>query len=1072
MAFAKLYFPALVQHVSIEGRAHYYSVRPLFLPYPLIINRQYEQAMSLFRKEVRQAFKGFVLEKDNSELLLWLMFHPTIQQTQFLVSGTVGGKEITGQYTAAFFSLQELQFACLPALRSYMFIVDPNISKEVQVNKAVKKVLTAISDEEGADFEPKAFHSKKKEWIASISITVRVQDLPFKFNRDNSADLFARLRAVSNFDGATELEKAAQELNARYPSELNRAYFRDDKVASLYHLLFKEGKTPIVIIGHEGVGRHTLVHETLWRYQQWSEAGNNDYVQRIWHLDPNRIISGMSYVGMWQRRLEAILQYAEHPDEDNQHSDKILIDNPVALLRIGKSANNAMTLSDAIRPYLEKRRLQFILIATPGEWGIMQEKDQRFCDLFQVISLEEPDYITAVSMILAFRRRLEQTNGANFTMPAIHELLNFHRRFLRNKPLPGGVATFMQSISDEHRYSTIDVEEVRIAFKAYSGLLESFLDPGQILDQDELSRTLERQLVGQPQAVAALSDVIHLAKAKLNDITRPITTLLFVGPTGVGKTQAAKVLSRYLFGHEDALLRFDMNEYSDPAAISRLTGDFHNPEGLLTGQIKYRPFGILLLDEIEKAHPNVLDLLLQVLDDARLTDNLGQTIDFSNLIILMTSNLGAVEIGAQISLGASIDSASIYRKAIEREFRPEFVNRIDDIIIFNKLNLEHIQGIARMQIQELLRRDGFVRRTTMLNISQSALDWVAGRGFDPRQGGRALRRQIENDLTTLSAEQLLTLNTEQPIILNITLDNDRLIPRITALGVVKAVDNNWLPQLPDFKHERDFYTKLLQQIQRLAVKIRNLEDHRHDQILTVGEEVDWLYFHFKNRLSELEEHINNRVLSTKGVQHSTPLRLKADALGAGGNHLIALLFQRETLKAIHEQYQYGTIQFDGLQSTMIGDFLDVAFLQMTGSYFFRGQADRVAIRFRSYITGLGDNEISFLMDKYESLLQSLDIQYQRIDEQKTLIAENYGLLAMLEGEAGVHLFYLSHQHPLPINVTVTKLGDEEDEAMPNVIVRLYDGARTLTDLRTGFVNAFNISPQELKLLVYAAMAAT
>lgn len=1067
MAFAKLYFPVLVQHVSVEGGAHY-AVRPLFLPQPLIINRQYEQAMSLFRKEVRQLFKGFILQQNNSELLLWLMFHPAIQQEQHRVTATIGGKEVNGPFNVILFSVQQLLFACLPALQNYMFIIDPDNDKSTQIAKAVKKALSALKEEEDDGFQPETYYAKKKEWISSVSMTIRIQDLPFKFNRSTQADFFARLREISAFDGATELDKTAQELNARYPSELNRGYFRDAKVAALYHLLFKESKTPVAIVGPEGVGRHTLLHEALWRYQKWAETNNIPYIQRIWHLDPNRIVSGMSYVGMWQRRLESILQYVEQPEEEAGHSDKLFIDNPVALLRIGKSSNNQMTLSDAIRPYLEKRRLQLILVATPGEWGIMQEKDQRFCDLFQVMTLEEPDYITAVSMILAFRRRLEQTNGTIFSMQAIQELLNFHRRFLRNKPLPGGVATFLQSISDQYPFRNVDADEVRSAFKAYSGLEESFLDPGQILEQGEVSNLLERELVGQPQAVAALANIIHLAKAKLNDNTRPISTLLFVGPTGVGKTQAAKVLSRYLFGHDGALLRFDMNEYSDPAAVSRLTGDFHNPEGLLTGQIKYRPFGVLLFDEIEKAHPRVRDLLLQVLDDARLTDSQGRTIDFSNLIILMTSNLGAGEITSHISFSSAPDTASIYRKAVERAFRPEFVNRLDDIIIFNPLQLNHIQGIARMQIQELLQRDGFVRRTTMLNISKEALDWVASRGFDSRQGGRALRRQIESDLTTLSAEQLLASNTQQPILLDIGLEGDRLIPRITSLGFVAANKHAWLPQLPDYKQEKEFYSQLLQKIKRLSSKIRSSEAHNQDRIVTGEGEVDWQYFHFKNRLSELEERLNNRVLSISDALRAAPLRLKTGSLGSR-NHLVDWLFQRDSLKELNDQYQYGAVQFDGIQSAMMSDFLDVAYVQTASEGFFQRRVDRIALQFRSCITDLGASEIAYLMDKYEALLRLLDIQYQRKEKEGIIIAESYGLLHLLSGEAGIHLFYLSHQHPLPVSVAINTPDDESRKIVRHEIIRLYDGARTLTDLRTGFVNAINITPQELKLLVYAGI---
>ncbi len=238
--------------------------------------------------------------------------------------------------------------------------------------------------------------------------------------------------------------------------------------------------------------------------------------------------------------------------------------------------------------------------------------------------------------------------------------------------------------------------------------------------------SLGGELIGQQEAIEALSDFVHLIKAKLCDPGKPLGSLFFIGPTGVGKTHAAKVLCEYIMGDEKQLMRFDMNEYVDEWALQRLIGDKDQPEGLLTGKVRYQPFGVLLFDEIEKAHPLIHDLLLQVLYDGRLTDSLGQTTDFTNTIIIMTSNLGAEKVASQ--LGFEIkgkDDSSIYRSAIEDFFRPEFVNRIDKIIAFQPLQKDQIRSIARLQIKELLQRDGFLRRNTILNISHEALGWVA-----------------------------------------------------------------------------------------------------------------------------------------------------------------------------------------------------------------------------------------------------------------------------------------------------------------------------------------------------------
>ena len=253
------------------------------------------------------------------------------------------------------------------------------------------------------------------------------------------------------------------------------------------------------------------------------------------------------------------------------------------------------------------------------------------------------------------------------------------------------------------------------------------------------------------------------------------------------------------------MMRFDMNEYIDGGAVHRLIGDEHNPEGHLTGKVRYQPYGIVLFDEIEKAHPRVHDLLLQVLDDGRLTDSLGKTVDFTGTIIIMTSNVGARAASAQVGFDTGQrDDSSVYRKAVENRFRPEFINRIDRIVIFESLQLEHILSIARLQIKELLKRDGFVRRTTILNISSDALEWVARRGYDEKMGGRALKRQIEKDLTTLSAEQLITTHTDNPIIFDILFEDQKLVPKITPLAFCDALGEGWMPELPEISRGKRF----------------------------------------------------------------------------------------------------------------------------------------------------------------------------------------------------------------------------------------------------------------------------
>ncbi|MCB9050724.1 MAG: ATP-dependent Clp protease ATP-binding subunit [Lewinellaceae bacterium] len=829
-----------------------------------------------------------------------------------------------------------------------------------------------------------------------------------------------------------------------------------------------------------------MIHEVIWRYESGYYEPKKGRTQRIWQIDPTRIISGMSIVGMWQKRFESIISYVQHPAEGSKTSDKILIDNPVALLRIGKSAQNNMSLSDVLRPYLEKRQIQAIILATPEEWKVVQEKGRRFAGLFQAVRLNEPSMETAIRIILKNRRLLERENNTSITIQAVQQLLAIQRNYLKNKPLPGSVMKLMRQLAVKYRYRSANAPEVREEFKAFSGLEERIFDSSRQFQEGEVRDHIAQELVGQAKAADALTNVIHIIKAKLADKSKPLASFLFIGPTGVGKTQAAKVVCKYLMGDEKHLMRFDMNEYIDAGAVQRLIGDDFNPEGQLTGTVRYRPFGILLLDEIEKAHPLVHDLLLQVLDDGRLTDSLGRTVDFTNTIIIMTSNVGAQQ--ANVRLGYQPDTedeGAVYRRAVENEFRPEFVNRIDQIIIFNPLELSHILGIARLQIKELLQRDGFVRRTTILNISKEALEWVAKRGFDSRMGGRALKRQIERDLTSLSAEQLISTQIDTPILFDVLLQDEQLTPKIRPLQFVQPVEDDWLPALPDETRGRRFYNQLLNALEKIRRQLEayeeKMEAHADPLVFADGKAssgMGWEYYHFKGRVEETREALNNISLGFRDRNYkygpAIPLRLKPVSLvprkdwSAKGirENIKDRLFQQEGIREIREAYQFGTAPFDSIKTEFIGNYLEVAFLQLQLRGVLAGKPQKGSLRIGSYITGMGHWETGFLLDKYSELLQLLDIPHKVNKNLGLIDIETFSLHDLFSGEVGIHLFYLGQRSPIPIHVS---LGSPEKDKNAYRIVRIYDGRDTLTDLRTGFSNAVNIAGSEFKLLLYAGI---
>jgi ATP-dependent Clp protease ATP-binding subunit ClpC len=692
----------------------------------------------------------------------------------------------------------------------------------------------------------------------------------------------------------------------------------------------------------------------------------------------------------------------------------------------------------------------------------------------------------AVQIIIEKRRQLERNNYNQIKIQAIEQLLTIQRNYLRNKPLPGSVIRLLEQLAVKHRYGIVDAPEVREEFRNFSGLQEHIFDAAEPLNPEAIQGTLGQQLVGQPEAVRALADVVHLVKAKLNHPRRPLSSFLFIGPTGVGKTQAAKVLCNYLMGSEKQLLRFDMNEYIDSSSLQRLIGDYYNPEGQLTGAVRYRPFSIVLLDEIEKAHPLVRDLLLQLLDDGRLTDSLGRTIDFTNTIIIMTSNVGAREAGTQLGFTHSDQSqAHAYRRAMEQQFRPEFINRIDHTIVFNPLRPEHILGIARIQIKELLKRDGFVRRATILNISQDALEWVSQRGFDPRMGGRALKRQIERDLTALSAEQLINTHSDHPILMDIILKNGQLHPKITPLAFVEPLEEEWMPALPEETKGRGFYRRLIRTLDLMLEELEAYEAANQEDgpiVYIDGQstgQLDWEYHHFKSKVVEAKEAINNISLAFRDryykIGPAIPLRLKAVNMVPRSDwstkgireNFKDKLFQQEGIREISDAYQYANVQFDSLRTEFLNHFLTVAILQMQQRAVLIKPPGKLRLNVQSCIIGMGQTEVDFLLNLYEKLLQLLDLSPTR-DDGNDIEIEGYGLRALLEGESGIHLFYTANRTPIPIRVT---LNGRQDPESAHRVIRLYDATYTITDLRSGFANAADITAEEFLLLVYAGVPA-
>jgi ATP-dependent Clp protease ATP-binding subunit ClpC len=1087
--------PVLVRHLDINNQQQYH-ISPVFFPNPVAVNRRYQEAVSHFRKEVRNHFKGLKIGRENADYLLWYMFNPKLIHKVIDMDFTAGKQSVKGAFSIIYFKLQNKTFVCLPSFNAYVFLLDKEHKSvkdiKLQAQLTIEKLLRLYKKNEGVTtLDMEDYYATKGEFVSTLEFKITASHNSFKFESSTDDWMHAFFGGEEDFDGGEEVNKVGVNLNELYPVYLKRAFEREKLVEQLSGIVYQKQNTPIVLVGEEGVGKHSLVHEIVYRYcKRWTKPDTNK-MTRLWQIDPTRIIAGMSIVGMWQKRFEAILQHLRARESNGDFiADKILIDNVVAMLRIGKSSQNSMTLSDVLKPYLEKRLLQVILVASPEEWKIIQEKDRRFTDLFQVIRIAEPTEEAAVKMILEERKRLELQHQSTISIPAIRQLFTIQRNYFKRKALPGSVSKLLTQLAVKYSMQTVDVEQVQQEFEVYSGLSSQIFDAAYTFEENEVRQHIEASLVGQEGAVDCLTDVIHSIKAKLNNPNKPLGSFLFIGPTGVGKTEAAKTICEYLLGDAKKLMRFDMNEYIDESALSRLIGDYHNPEGQLTGKVRYNPFGVVLFDEIEKAHPKIHDLLLQVLDDGRLTDALGRTVDFANTIIIMTSNIGASQVDAQLGFQTetSKDDA-IYMKAVENFFRPEFINRIDRTIIFNSLELEHILGIAKLQIQNLLSRDGFVRRTTILNISDDALEWVARRGFNSKMGGRALKRQIEKDLTVFSAEQLIKTTSDQPVIFDIKLKDGSLYPKIEVLDFVQPIQGNFLPPIPEDKELKRFYGFLVKEIVKIEERLQSLDEEDSYVIDTDGSDsFSWQYYDLKNQLAEKKEHANRMLLGIRSeyFDHivSTSLRLKS----AGTSSIIykrdttkidkillkEQLFQKSALDELRYVYENAPEQFDKQQSLYLTDYFDIAFLKNKIKKLEVERLDKIELQISSMISNQGTEEIKYLIRIYKAIFEGLDFTYKLIDN--VFHVEGFAVLELLGVEQGYHLFYRSHQNPLPIRVDIHNVENKKIEVGTNSVIRLYDislgdghKASTITDLRTGYTNQAKITANEYKLFLYASL---
>lgn len=624
--------------------------------------------------------------------------------------------------------------------------------------------------------------------------------------------------------GTPTLDSLARDLTQlAKEGKLDPVVGRSREVKRLIQILSRRTKNNPVLVGEPGVGK-TAIAEGLAQKIILGEVPEEMQEKRLMMLDMGSLVAGTKYRGEFEDRMKKVI------DEIYNDGQVILFIDELHTLIGAGGAEGAIDASNILKPALARGELQTIGATTLDEYQKYIEKDSALERRFARIQVDEPTPEEAEEILRGLRSRYEEHHNVEITDEAVRSAVNLSVRYITSRQLPdkaidlvdeSAAKVRLDQTDDLSKSAMVKLEidtfvkekeraiqkqdfETAAQFRRQEKAMRKKLDklllleekhengyanrvteedvatvvsewtgvPLQQLEKKESQRLLEleallhERVVGQDEAVKAVSRAIRRARSGLKDPNRPIGSFMFLGPTGVGKTELAKALSEVMFGDENSLIRVDMSEFMEKYSTSRLIGSppgyvGYDEGGQLTEKIRQKPYSVILLDEVEKAHPDVFNLLLQVLDDGHLTDSKGRKVDFRNTIMIMTSNIGATQIREEKNVGFNVQDITKDHKAMQKRileelkktFRPEFLNRIDETVVFHSLSKEEIHAIVEIMSRAIVKR--LKDQDIQVKVTPAAVDVIGKAGFDPEYGARPIRRALQKEVEDRLSEALL-----------------------------------------------------------------------------------------------------------------------------------------------------------------------------------------------------------------------------------------------------------------------------------------------------------------------------